>query len=407
MCRLSSPQRPDESGQFPRHGNGGDPFRFSSSEQFHELPVEAQFGLPGGFDHIGWLSLAPGEDGFGCSRREPLVMPRRFDQDAPDVGVPGLCDASSSFSPSARSLSGDHSDERHQLPGGPEAIEIDHFGDDRHGGDGVHAAQCAQSCDGFAHFRASGFFHDLQLDAADAFDFLLDGDDVLPENGLGVAFREGLRPDPVPVPRRPAFPVGIAPSQAQEELGEPVPPSQQVLPGILAGSEKISQRFLRGSGNEDGGQFSQAVTPGEFFGVLAVGLDTISGFLGDECRGGDVAFDALAFEESAQLISARSGLVDAADRCVLCKLSGQSLAPLGSVGKLGAEDNGVGAAADRGEDVVFRVDIHPDPGDKILHDRSLLYCGSGQAHPRLTHEHTRRDRSTHHVLAWALARSVN
>jgi hypothetical protein len=31
------------------------------------------------------------------------------------------------------------------------------------------------------------------------------------------------------------------------------------------------------------------------------------------------------------------------------------------------------------------VYIHPDPGDRILHDRSLLYCGSGRAHPRLTH----------------------
>src|SRR3989337_1281342 len=104
--RLSSPKRPDESGQFSRHGNGRDPLRFSSSEQFHELPVEAQFGFPGGFNHLGWLPLAPGEDGLGGSRGEPLVMPRRFDQDAADVGVPGLGDASASFLPSAGALSG-------------------------------------------------------------------------------------------------------------------------------------------------------------------------------------------------------------------------------------------------------------------------------------------------------------
>lgn len=88
MCRSSLPKRPDESGRFPRHGDGGDPFRFSSSDQFHELPVEAQFGLPGGFDHLGWLPLAPDEDGLGCSRGEPLVMPRRFDQDAADMAFP-------------------------------------------------------------------------------------------------------------------------------------------------------------------------------------------------------------------------------------------------------------------------------------------------------------------------------
>jgi hypothetical protein len=43
------------------------------------------------------------------------------------------------------------------------------------------------------------------------------------------------------------------------------------------------------------------------------------------------------------------------------------------------------------------VYIHPDPGDRILHDRSLLYCGSGQVRARLTHEDTRRGRSHHNV----------
>ena len=164
-----------------------------------------------------------------------------------------------------------------------------------------------------------------------------------------------------------------------------MPPSQQVLPGILAGSEKIAQRFLRGSGNEDGGQFSQAVTPCEFLGVLAVGLDAVPGFSRDECGGGDVAFDALALEEAAQVVPARPGLVDAADQGVLCEPSGQSFASFGGVGKLGAEENRVGTVSERGEDNVFRVYIHPDPGDRILHDPSLLYCGSGRAHPRLTH----------------------
>jgi len=361
--------------------------------------VEAQFGLPGGFDHLGWLSFAPDEDGLGCSRGKPLVMPRRFDQDAPDVGVPGLRDASASFSPSARALSGYHSDKGHQFPWRPEAVEVDDFGDDRHGGDGVHAAQCAQSGDGFSHFRASGLLGDLLLDASDAFDFLLDGDDVLTEDGLGVVIRKRLRPDPVPMPRRPAFPLGVAPPLAQEELGEPVPPSQQILPGILAGPEKIAQRFLCGGGDEYGGQFSQAVEPGEFFGVLAVGLDAVSGFSWDKRGRGDIAFDALALEEPAQFVPARPGLVDAADRGVLCEPSGQSFASFGGVGKLGAEENRVGIVSERGEDNVFRVYIHPDPGDRILHDRSLLYCGSGQVRARLTHEHTRRDRSTHHVLA--------
>ena len=325
-------------------------------------------------------------------------MPRRFDQDAPDVGVPGFGDASASLPSSARALSGHHSDERHQLPGRPEAVEVDDFGDDRHGGDGVHAAQRAQSGDGVAHFRASGLLDDLLLDPSDAFDFLLDGDDVLAEDGLGVVIRKRLRPDPVPVPRRPAFPLGVAPPLAQEKLGEPVPPAQQVLPGILAGPQEISQRFLRGGGDEDGGQISQAVTPGEFFGVLAVGLDAVPGFSGDERGSGDVAFDAPALKEPAQLVPARSGLVDASDRGILFELSGQSLAPFGGVGKLGAEDDGIGASPNRGKDDVFRVDIHPDPGDRILHDRSLLYCGSGQVRARLIHEHTRRDRSTHHVL---------
>jgi hypothetical protein len=383
--RLSSPKRPDESGQFPRHGDGGDPFRFSSSEQFHELPVEAQFGLPGGFDHLGWLPLAPDEDGLGCSRGKPLVMPRRFDQDAPDVGVPGLRDASAPFSPSARALSWHHPDERHQLPGRPEAVEVDDFGDDRHGGDGVHAAQCAQSGDGFSHVRASGLLDDLLFEASDAFDFLLDGDDVLTEDGLGVVIRKRLRPDPVPMPRRPAHPLGVAPPLAQEELGEPVSPAQQVLPGILAGPEKIAQRFLCGGWDKDGGQFSQAVEPGEFLGVLAIGLDAVSGFSGDEGGSGDVAFDAPALEEPAQFVPAGACFVSAAYRDVFGEPSGQSLASFGGVGKLGAEENRVGAAADRGEDDVFRMDIHPDPSDRILHDRSLLYCGSGRAHPRLTH----------------------
>ena len=382
MCRLSSSKRPDESGQFPRHGDGRDPLRFSSSEQFHELPVEAQFGLPGGFDHLGWLPFASGADGFWGSCGETLVMSRRFDQDAPDVGVPSLRDASAPFSPSARALPGYHPDERHQLPGRPEAVEVDDFGDDRHGGDGVHAAQCAQSGDGFSHFRASRLLDDLLFDASDAFDFLLDGDDVLAEDGFGVVIRKRLRPDPVPMPRRPARPLGVAPPLAQEELGEPVPPAQQVLPGILAGPEEIAQRFLCGGWDKDSGQFSQAVEPGEFFGVFAVGLDAVSGFSWDKGGCSDLAVDAPALEEPAQFVPAGPG---------------QSFASFGGVGKLGAEGNGVGAAVDRGEDDVFRMDIHSDPSDRILHDRSLLYCGSGQVRARLIHEDTRRGRSHHNV----------
>ena len=141
----------------------------------------------------------------------------------------------------------------------------------------VSTPRSAQSGDGFSHFRVFGLLDDLLFDASDAFDFLLNGDDVFAEDSLRVALREGLRTDPVPVPRRPAFPLGVAPPQAQEELGEPVPPSQQVLPGILAGPQEIAQRFLRGGGDEDGGQLSQAVTPCEFLCVLAVGLDAVSG----------------------------------------------------------------------------------------------------------------------------------
>ena len=165
---------------------------------------------------------------------------------------PVFRDASAPFPPSARALSGYHPDERHQLPGRPEPVEVDDFGDDRHGGDGVHTAKCAQSGDGFSHFRAFGLLDDLLFDASDPFDFLLDGDDVLAEDGLGVVIRKRLRPDPVPMPRRPAHPLGVAPPLAQEKLGEPVPPAQQVLPGILAGPEEIAQRFLCGGWDKDG-----------------------------------------------------------------------------------------------------------------------------------------------------------
>jgi hypothetical protein len=43
------------------------------------------------------------------------------------------------------------------------------------------------------------------------------------------------------------------------------------------------------------------------------------------------------------------------------------------------------------------VDVHSDPGGRIRHDRSLLYCGSGQVRARRTHEDTRRGRSHHNV----------
>jgi hypothetical protein len=135
---------------------------------------------------------------------------------------------------------------------------------------------------------------------------------------------------------------------------------------------------------------------------LAVGLDAVPGFSGDECGRGDIAFDPLAPEEPAQLVPARPGLVDAAHGSVLGELSGQPLASFGGVGKLGSEENRVGASADRGNNDVFRVDIHPDPGDRILHDRSLLYYGSGRASRPTNPRFTRWDRSTHHVLACAL-----
>ena len=70
-------------------------------------------------------------------------------------------------------------------------------------------------------------------------------------------------------------------------------------------------RFLCGGGDKNGGQFSQAMEPGEFFGVLAVGLDAVSGFSWDKGGCSDLAVDAFFFEEPAQFVPARPGLVDA------------------------------------------------------------------------------------------------
>jgi hypothetical protein len=77
----------------------------------------------------------------------------------------------------------------------------------------------------------------------------------------------------------------------EEELGQAVAGRHEVLADILASPDEIPDGLLVRGGDADSGEFAGAIQARELGGVAPVGLDAVTGALGNQGRGDDVADD--------------------------------------------------------------------------------------------------------------------
>jgi hypothetical protein len=96
---------------------------------------------------------------------------------------------------------------------------------------------------------------------------------------------------------------------AQQELAQPVPRAGAVSDHVSPGAAQIPHRLLRHRGDTDRHQLAGAVQPGQPSAVTPVGLDLVTGCLGDQRRGDHLAADPHALEQPGQLEAGRAGLV--------------------------------------------------------------------------------------------------
>lgn len=139
---------PDKAGEFPGHGGDGDVtvlFLIESPELF----VEPVLGLKRDGDDVGRLTLATSvQDEIGA--RAVAIVPGGFHQKSSGVGVAGFGDGTPAISLSGRTLGGNEAEVGHERSRGAEASHVVDLGEQRHGGEGLDAAQTAESLDATA-----------------------------------------------------------------------------------------------------------------------------------------------------------------------------------------------------------------------------------------------------------------
>ena len=102
---------------------------------------------------------------------------------------------------------------------------------------------------------------------------------------------------------------GVMDIQTEEEGLQPELGGLQGDEGGLAGAAQVAQGLVLDRGDVNGLQVAGAQQACELHGVAPVGLDVVTGFLGDERWRDHKTHDAAAGEVAVQDVAARSGLV--------------------------------------------------------------------------------------------------
>ena len=139
----------------------------------------------------------------------------------------------------------------------------------------------------------------------------------------------------------------------------------------------------------------------QFLCVAAVRFHPVPGLLRDQGGRYHVAGNLLGSKEASKFVAARSRFVGAPNVAHFPKPLNQPVDPRVRVRDLGSSGGAVRIVANGGDDDTFLVDVHPDPGDTIVHDRLLPYvalAGLRPANPR----YMRWGRSLHNVYGFKL-----
>ena len=395
MQLTGSSNRPHEAGQFPGHGYDGEPGVFPLGRQLPVFPAQPKLRPPCDLQNIRRLSFSAFSKRDPRSRRRVPIMPGSLHQNPADMGVAGFRDASPAFPSAAGVLGRNQAGKGHQFMGPGEPGEVHQFRHQRHGGHRVHAAKGTKPGHCGSDLGTAGFFLDLHIEALDPFQLLFQSHQILGEDSLRIVVRKFLGADPIPVDLRPRLAL-VASSVAQQKFLEPVASPERILFSVLPGAHQVPQGFLGRRGNADRREFPHPVKPCQLLCVAAVRFHPVPGLLRDQGGRYHVAGNLLGSKEAPKFVAAGARFVGAPNIAHFPKPLDQPVDPRVRVRDLEAGGGSVRIVAHGGDDDAFLVDVHPNPGDTIVHDRLLPYvalAGLRPANPR----YTRWGRSLHNV----------
>ena len=124
------------------------------------------------------------------------VMPRGFDEDAPQVRIAGFGDGAAGLLGATRMLRGDEADEGHRTRRGGKSARVAELGGDGQRGEIVDAAEAAQPLDARAERLQVEQAAQVLLDGAETRDGFLDGAQIRAMRLIESGQRPGLRPQP-------------------------------------------------------------------------------------------------------------------------------------------------------------------------------------------------------------------
>src|ERR1700679_1594852 len=137
---------PDKAAQLAGDSRGHLVVMNAAGTQPAKSRTKPNLGLPGGCHDVLRLPFESWLQRFANASGK-AVVPRRFNQDAPNVRIAGLGEPATVACWPARMLAWDQAEISHQFAGMGEAAQIAEFGDNGHGGQQVDAAQGHQRLD--------------------------------------------------------------------------------------------------------------------------------------------------------------------------------------------------------------------------------------------------------------------
>jgi hypothetical protein len=362
------PQEPDE---FP--GDGGCDFGtgFAGGDEGAIAAGEAVVSLVGDAESPGRLSRTAAPE-RGSQSGGKAILPGGFDEDAADVAVPSLGEATAGDAIPGGVLGGDQAEEVGEGAGMREAIQVGEFGEEGHGGEGVDAVEAAEPAGGgdIGFLLGEGF--DVGVEGGEFFFELGEGQPVVVNDQVIGRFGPGQRGQPLAVVFAPGAPGGVDAPAAEKEPSQAVAGPGEVFLDPFAQTQEIPIGFLPGGGEINGGEFPGPVELDQLPGVPAVGFDPVSGAEGDEAGSDDVADQAGSGGQEDPLDGEPAGSGFVADPDVAGgvseKLAGEAAEGAGIIGH--GELSGLRETGDQDSgDVLTLGGIESDPCGIFMHDR--------------------------------------
>ena len=302
---------PDEAGQLSGDRDTAFVLRhLASGVELLEAIGQARLRFPGDVTNdFGLTALAHFD--WAADTRVEAVRPGRLDQDASGLFVAGSCDRSLVAIASGGELRRHQSQIRHQGSRVGKAGEVPEFGDQRHGGEKINAAQTHQGRDYRPHPPTLALFVQPLRQPIDTLLRLFDRLTILVESDLLGRMLEAYGRQMPFVRLRPGTLALIDASMSQQHCLELLTGLKTCSDDIFARSAQIAHGFIARIRNGDGGEVARTRLSGQQQRIAPVGLQSLLSGLACDARGGDdLASPALLTQIAGPSIAAGTGFVN-------------------------------------------------------------------------------------------------